>query len=152
VVAVHEAAGVAQIIYGRSGDQIVGVRSALASLLIDAHLDDDDLVQVQEVIDCLDFAVRRLDDVQRGIEPSWVRVLRGMRLPTLMTFTDAELRVVALVPTQLSAKEMARRLYVSTNTIKSHLKSIYMKLGATSRGEAITALYTMFGTAERKTA
>jgi len=38
---------------------------------------------------------------------------------------------------RLSNVEIARELSISTNTLKTHLKSIYRKLGATSRAEAI---------------
>ena len=41
-----------------------------------------------------------------------------------------------LSATHLSQREMARELGISFNTIKSHVKSIYVKLGATSRDEA----------------
>jgi LuxR family transcriptional regulator, maltose regulon positive regulatory protein len=34
---------------------------------------------------------------------------------------------------------VARELYISVNTLKSHVKSIYRKLGAANRGEAIEA-------------
>lgn len=37
----------------------------------------------------------------------------------------------------MSQKDMARTMGVSTNTIKTHLKSLYLKLGAHGRGEAI---------------
>jgi len=50
--------------------------------------------------------------------------------------TAAELRVLKLLPTS-TYLQIAGTLYVSRNTVKSHLKSIYQKLGAVSRSEAI---------------
>jgi LuxR family maltose regulon positive regulatory protein len=50
--------------------------------------------------------------------------------------TDAELRVLTLLPTT-SYVQMAATLYISINTVKTHLRSIYQKLGASSRSEAI---------------
>ena len=50
--------------------------------------------------------------------------------------TDAELRVLKLLPTT-SYAQMAATLYISHNTVKTHLRSIYQKLGGSSRSEAI---------------
>jgi LuxR family maltose regulon positive regulatory protein len=50
--------------------------------------------------------------------------------------TDAELRVLKLLPTT-SPAQMAAALYISLNTVKTHLRSIYQKLGGSSRSEAI---------------
>ncbi len=50
--------------------------------------------------------------------------------------TTAELRVLELLPIT-SYAQMAVSLYISRNTIKTHLRSIYQKLGASSRSEAI---------------
>ena len=50
--------------------------------------------------------------------------------------TDAELRVLKLLPTT-SYVQMAATLYISVNTVKTHLRSIYQKLGASSRAVAI---------------
>jgi len=44
-----------------------------------------------------------------------------------------------MLPTHLSFKAIAERLYVSINTVKSQARSIYRKLGVTSRAEAVTA-------------
>jgi LuxR family maltose regulon positive regulatory protein len=53
------------------------------------------------------------------------------------TLTTAELRVLPLLPTYLSFQEIADRLLISRNTVKTHAMSIYGKLWATSRGEAV---------------
>ncbi len=51
--------------------------------------------------------------------------------------TDSELGIVKYLPEWLSNKEIADQLYVSVNTVKTHLKSIYRKLDVTSRSDAI---------------
>jgi LuxR family maltose regulon positive regulatory protein len=53
------------------------------------------------------------------------------------TLTNAELRMLPLLPTYLSFQEIADRLLVSRNTVKTHAMSIYGKLQASSRGEAV---------------
>ncbi|MFL5680587.1 MAG: LuxR C-terminal-related transcriptional regulator, partial [Chloroflexota bacterium] len=51
--------------------------------------------------------------------------------------TPAELRVVPFLPTHLSFQEIADRLTISRNTVKTHAMSIYGKLWASSRNEAV---------------
>lgn len=51
--------------------------------------------------------------------------------------TAAELRVLHLLPTHLSFSEIGDRLFVSTNTAKSHARAIYRKLDVSSRAEAV---------------
>ena len=53
------------------------------------------------------------------------------------TLTAAELRLLPLLTTHLSFREIAERLFVSRNTVKSQAISVYRKLGASSRSEAI---------------
>ncbi|HEY7263607.1 MAG TPA: LuxR C-terminal-related transcriptional regulator [Trebonia sp.] len=50
--------------------------------------------------------------------------------------TAAELRILKLLPTS-TYLQMAATLYISRNTVKSRLRSVYRKLGVTSRSEAI---------------
>ena len=51
--------------------------------------------------------------------------------------TDSELRILRLLPTNLSLADIASQLYVSRNTVKTHVASIYRKLDADKRGEAV---------------
>jgi LuxR family maltose regulon positive regulatory protein len=50
--------------------------------------------------------------------------------------SQQELRVLRLLAAGLSNTDIARELVVSTNTVKTHVKSIYRKLSVNSRGEA----------------
>jgi ATP/maltotriose-dependent transcriptional regulator MalT len=51
--------------------------------------------------------------------------------------TPAERRVLELLPTQLTAPQIAARLFVSTNTAKTHMRHLYAKLGVTTRTDAV---------------
>jgi DNA-binding CsgD family transcriptional regulator len=51
--------------------------------------------------------------------------------------TAAELRVLQKLAERLTYAEMASELYLSPNTVKTHLRRAYMKLGATSRSSAV---------------
>ena len=51
--------------------------------------------------------------------------------------TTAELRLLPLLPTHLSFREIAERLFVSRHTVKSQVQSVYRKLGVSSRGAAV---------------
>ncbi len=51
--------------------------------------------------------------------------------------TDRERTVLRYLPTRLTNREIASELYVSMNTLKTHLRSIYRKLGVESRASAI---------------
>ena len=51
--------------------------------------------------------------------------------------TKSETRVLRYLPTHLGAPEIAAELYLSANTVKTHLRHLYQKLGAHSRQEAV---------------
>ena len=59
--------------------------------------------------------------------------------PAFQPLTTAELRVLDYLPTHLSLQEIAGVLLISRNTAKSHTVSIYRKLAASSRAEAVVA-------------
>ena len=58
--------------------------------------------------------------------------------PLREPLSDAELRVVRYLPSNLKATEIASQLCVSPNTVRTHLRHIYAKLDAHSRSEAVT--------------
>jgi LuxR family maltose regulon positive regulatory protein len=53
------------------------------------------------------------------------------------SLTTAELRVLQFLPTHLSFPEIAKRLHVTTNTVKTQAHATYRKLDACSRSEAV---------------
>ena len=57
--------------------------------------------------------------------------------PGPSALTTAELRVLPMLATHLSFREIAAELFLSSNTIKSQAISVYRKLGATSRSQAV---------------
>ncbi|HSF26735.1 MAG TPA: LuxR C-terminal-related transcriptional regulator [Actinomycetes bacterium] len=51
--------------------------------------------------------------------------------------TARELSIVRLLPFDLSFRDIGRELFLSLNTVKTHGRSIYRKLGVRSRAEAV---------------
>jgi LuxR family maltose regulon positive regulatory protein len=54
-----------------------------------------------------------------------------------LALTHGEIRVLHYLPTNLSAREIAGELYVSVNTVKTHQRHVYQKLGVRSRSQAV---------------
>ena len=52
--------------------------------------------------------------------------------------SDRELGVLRLLATDLTQREIGRELYLSLNTVKSHTRSIFRKLGVSGRERAVT--------------
>lgn len=79
-----------------------------------------------------------LAKVLRRVAPreSGTRVVVGLpRLTEALTTREREL--IGFLPSHYSQCEIARSLYISSNTVKTHMKGLYRKLGATSRSEAV---------------
>ena len=58
-------------------------------------------------------------------------------LPLMEELSPGELRVLRYLPTNLSRPEIAGELSVSVNTVSTHLRSIYAKLGVGDRSSAV---------------
>jgi LuxR family maltose regulon positive regulatory protein len=63
---------------------------------------------------------------------------RGPNAAGASALTAAELRLLPLLSTHLSFPEIAAEMFLSPNTIKSQANSIYRKLGASTRSQAVT--------------
>jgi LuxR family transcriptional regulator, maltose regulon positive regulatory protein len=59
--------------------------------------------------------------------------------PPVQPLTPGEVRVLRYLPTHLSAPEIGAQLHVSTSTVKTHMRSLYAKLGAHTRTETVAA-------------
>jgi LuxR family maltose regulon positive regulatory protein len=57
--------------------------------------------------------------------------------PPLDALSDSEVRVLRYLPTNLPAAQIARELYVSTNTVRTHMRHVYEKLGTHTRADAV---------------
>ena len=76
----------------------------------------------------------RVDAVRARITDA---VTAQSALPFGQVLSPREMTVLAELSTHLQGREIAERLYVSTNTLKTHTKAIYRKLGTTSRSESV---------------
>ncbi|MCT9008943.1 LuxR C-terminal-related transcriptional regulator [Streptomyces rhizosphaerihabitans] len=69
----------------------------------------------------------------RGTEPA----PRPDQAPVIEALSDREKEVLERLAQMMSRDEIAADLHLSVNTVKTHLKSVYRKLAATRRGEAV---------------
>ena len=110
--------------------------------LIRVHLALADLAGAKMLMRKVDELLRRRPDL--GNLTSQARALRallsevrGSSAPGASALTAAELRLLPMLPTHLSFPEIAGELFLSPNTVKSQAISIYRKLGAASRSQAV---------------
>ena len=59
-------------------------------------------------------------------------------VPGSSALTTAELRLLPLLATHMPAREIAAEMFLSPHTIRTHMKSIYRRLGVDSRMQAVT--------------
>jgi len=71
--------------------------------------------------------------------------IRGADAPMVLLepLSESERRVVRYLPTHLSRSEIAAELYVSVNTVKTHMRNLFIKLGAHSRSDAVGRARTL---------
>jgi LuxR family transcriptional regulator, maltose regulon positive regulatory protein len=62
---------------------------------------------------------------------------RRVPSPLLDELSEAELRVVRYLPSNLKAPEIASELCVSANTVRTHIRHIYAKLDTHDRNQAV---------------
>ncbi|HEX2469661.1 MAG TPA: LuxR C-terminal-related transcriptional regulator [Candidatus Limnocylindrales bacterium] len=109
--------------------------------LAQAYLSLSEIRNAQEALRRAEQIVRRRPNL--GTLGAKLIFLRGQIAAAASTLvgssvlTPAELRVVPYLPTHLSFQDIADRLTISRNTVKTHAMSIYSKLWASSRDEAV---------------
>jgi LuxR family transcriptional regulator, maltose regulon positive regulatory protein len=70
--------------------------------------------------------------------------LEGAAMPPwALQLSPTELKVLRYLPTNLSRPEIARELSVSANTVSTHIRNIYAKLGADDRSAAVRHARTL---------
>jgi LuxR family transcriptional regulator, maltose regulon positive regulatory protein len=94
-----------------------------------------------ELLGTLQAAARRspdpyLAEVLSHIIGARIRPQAGSA-EVLEPFTDREREVLGYLPSHLAQHEIATAMYISLNTVKTHTKAVYRKLGAGSRSQAV---------------
>jgi LuxR family maltose regulon positive regulatory protein len=77
--------------------------------------------------------VQRLLAAGRGTEPAWSSAAERLIEP----LSSREVDVLRLLATDLGGPDIARQLVVSLNTVRTHTKNIYAKLGVNNRRAAV---------------
>jgi len=111
-------------------------------LLAHASLRLADIVGARTLLAQASRFVRRMPDVvifEHWFEDAWSQMdtLAETRLEGPSALTIAELRILRFLPSHRSFREIAAQLGVSANTVKTQAHSVYRKLGAASRSEAV---------------
>jgi LuxR family maltose regulon positive regulatory protein len=90
-------------------------------------------------------ALPRHETAHRALLADIVDVMRGDQARSVdreplsppEELSPSELRVLRYLPTNLTRPEIAQELYVSINTVNTHIRNIYSKLGARDRSSAV---------------
>jgi LuxR family maltose regulon positive regulatory protein len=137
----HLLAGLAHLSLGDQNAAAAAAEAALAVAEPDRLIFPFAMIEAAELLD----ALPRHETAHSGLLVEIVDVLRGAsapssdreRLPQPEELSPGELRVLRYLPTNLTRPEIARELYVSINTVNTHLRNIYAKLGARDRSAAV---------------
>jgi LuxR family maltose regulon positive regulatory protein len=84
--------------------------------------------------------VARIRSMLAGTQPG--PLPSGLQ-PLTEPLSSSEIRVLRYLPTNLNAPEIARELSVSPNTVKTHIRHLYAKLGTHQRAEAVDRARTL---------
>jgi LuxR family transcriptional regulator, maltose regulon positive regulatory protein len=142
LVETHLLSGIAHL---RLGDPTAAAAAADAAL---AAAEPDRLIfpfAATEAAELLD-ALPRHGNAHGALLADIVDVLAGTsthrteRPPPsqIEELSPSELRVLRFLPTNLTRPEIAQELYVSINTVNTHIRNIYSKLGAHDRSSAVS--------------
>ncbi len=111
--------------------------------LIRVHLALADIAGARTLMREIDAVLKRRPDL--GTLAGEARALRSQLanerapgVPGASSLTAAELRILPLLATHLSFPEIGAETFLSPHTVKSQAISIYRKLGASSRHQAVT--------------
>ncbi len=130
-----------QVVLPRTNETLSWLSARMRLELARAHLALNDLAAADELVTEVErlLLVRphleRADTEARELR---VKINASRNVPREVSMlTSAELRLLPLLTTHLTFRQIAQHLYVSRNTIKTQAISVYRKLGVSSRTEAI---------------
>jgi len=141
LVETHLLAGIAQLALGERSAGAAAAEAALAAAEPDRLIFPFAMAGAAELLD----ALPRHETAHGALLADIVDVLRGASAPSIgrerlsqpEELSPSELRVLRYLPTNLTRLEIARELYVSINTVNTHIRNIYSKLGARDRSSAV---------------
>jgi LuxR family maltose regulon positive regulatory protein len=128
-------------VWGRATEQVMSLTSLAEAELAGGNRPGarDALTRAREVADtepCRAAALSELEKVETRLGRGAVRAAHRVgRLDEELT--DRELSILRALAGQPSQREIAAALFLSLNTVKGYTKSLYRKLGAASRAEAV---------------
>ncbi len=137
----HLLAGLAHLELGDRNAAAAAAEAALAAAEPDRLIFPFAMTQAAELLG----ALPRHETAHRALLADIVDVLRGdqvssvdrERLSQPEELSPSELRVLRYLPTNLTRPEIAQELYVSINTVNTHIRNMYSKLGARDRSSAV---------------
>ncbi|HET7050012.1 MAG TPA: LuxR C-terminal-related transcriptional regulator [Solirubrobacteraceae bacterium] len=141
VVESHLLAGIAHLSLGGRSAAAAAAEAALAAAEPDRLMFPFAMTQAAELLN----ALPRHETAHRALLADIVDLLRGEPVPSVERerlsqpeeLSPSELRVLRYLPTNLTRPEIAQELYVSINTVNTHIRNLYSKLGARDRSSAV---------------
>jgi LuxR family maltose regulon positive regulatory protein len=141
LVEAHLLAGIAHLALGDRSAAAAAAEAALAAAEPDRLIFPFAMTEAAELLD----ALPRHETAHGALLADIVDLLRGSplvssdreRMSQPEELSPSELRVLRYLPTNMTRPEIARELYVSINTVNTHIRNIYSKLGARDRSTAV---------------
>jgi LuxR family maltose regulon positive regulatory protein len=141
LVEAHLLAGTAHLCLGERTAAAAAAEAALAAAEPDRLIFPFAMTDAAALLD----ALPRHETAHGALLADIVDLLRGSplastdrgRLAQPEELSRSELRVLRYLPTNLTRPEIGRELYVSVNTVNTHIRNIYSELGARDRSSAV---------------
>jgi LuxR family maltose regulon positive regulatory protein len=141
LVEAHLLAGIALLSVGDRHAAAAAAEAALAAAEPDRLIFPFAMSGAAELLDGLP----RHETAHGALLADIIDVLRGTATPSghrerqspPVELSRSELRVLRYLPTNLTRPDIARELYVSVNTVNTHIRNIYSKLDARDRSSAV---------------
>ena len=141
LVEAHLLAGIAHLRLGDRNAAAAAAEAALSMAEPDRLMFPFAMTEAAELLDVLPHH----ETAHGALRSDIVDLLRGTSAPStdreVLSQSDelspSELRVLGYLPTNLTRSEIAQALHVSINTVNTHIRNVYAKLGARDRSAAV---------------